>query len=87
MKHRKTLHIELIRARANSFLANSANDQTEQRTAYHNFAAGLLLDAGSYCGFRYLTKADVTPGQTFGIQHNTPPEHPTFHDETRTQLL
>jgi hypothetical protein len=87
MKHRKTISLELIRSRANAFLANSANDQTEQRTAYHNFAATLLTDAGSYCGFRYLSKADVTPGQSFGIQHNTPPEPPTWFDVTRTQLL
>jgi len=85
MKHRKTLHIEIIRTRANAFLANSTNDQTEQRKAYHDLAAGLLSEANAYCGFRYLTEADVKSGQTFGITHGNPA--PTFHDETRTQLL
>jgi len=84
MKQRKTIEIETLKSRANFFLANSANEQTGQRKGFQDLAASLLMDAGAYRGFRYLTERDVSPGDTFGITHGTPP---TMHDETRVELL
>lgn len=84
MKARKTIEIETLKARANFFLANSANEQTEQRKGWQSLAASLLMDTGAYRGFRYLTERDVSPGDTFGITHGNPP---TMHDETRIYLF
>ena len=84
MKARKTIEIETLKARANYFLANSANDQTGQRKGFQDLAASLLMDAGAYRGFRYLTQTEVSPGDTFGITHGTTP---TMHDETRVYLF
>jgi hypothetical protein len=84
MKQRKTIEIAKLRSYANAFLANSADEQSEQRIGVQGLVAGLLMDAGAYCGFRYLGKADVLPGKTFGITHGNPP---VFHDETRTHLF
>ena len=84
MKARKTIEIETLKSRANFFLANSANEQTEQRKGFQSLAASLLMDAGAYRGFRYLTERDVSPGDTFGITHGAPP---VMHDETRVELF
>jgi len=84
MKLRKTIEIETLKSRANFFLANSANEQTGQRKGFQDLAASLLMDAGAYRGFRYLTERDVSPGDTFGITHGTPP---TMGDETRVELF
>ncbi len=84
MKQRKTIEIETLRARANFFLADSANEQTGQRKGFLDLAASLLMDVGAYRGFRYLTERDVSPRNTFGITHGTPP---VIHDETRVEFL
>jgi hypothetical protein len=39
------------------------------------------MQTGNYKGFGYLSKSDVTPGTTFGVDRDTLPV--TFPDESR----
>jgi len=78
---RKTIPVENIREQANRIFLNSKNDYADQRKALQYFVADLLMQTGNYKGFGYLSKSDVTPGTTFGIDRDTLPA--TFPDESR----
>ena len=78
---RKTIPVENIREQANRIFLNSKNDYADQRKALQYFVGDLLMQTGNYKGFGYLSKSDVTPGTTFGIDRDTLPV--TFPDESR----
>jgi hypothetical protein len=78
---RKTIPVENIREQANRFFQNSKNDFADQRIALQYFVGDLLMQTGNYKGFGYLSKSDVTPGTTFGVDRDTLPV--TFPDESR----
>ena len=54
---RKTVPIALILERANHFLANSDDNQREQRLGVASFLETLLHSADAYAGFGYLPAA------------------------------
>ena len=78
---RKTIPVEEIREQANRIFLNSKNDYADQRKALQYFVADLLMQTGNYKGFGYLSKSDVDPGLTFGVDRDTVPH--TFPDESR----
>ena len=81
MKKRKTIEIEYIREQANKFFLHSKNDAKSARINLQFFVADILMNTDNYKGFGYLSKSDVTPGTTFGIDRDTLPA--TFPDESR----
>lgn len=85
VKARKTIEIEKIKERANHFLANSWNIHDKERKGCKDLASMLLMDAGAYKGFQYLTKEKVGPLMTYGVEYVD--GKPVRHDETRIYFL
>lgn len=81
MAKRKTVEIETIIERANTVFRASDDSWSDQRTAIQMFVADVLMEAGQYKGFRYLTKGE-TDGKTFGVTYDGV-NQPTFHDQSR----
>ena len=81
MKRKKTIPVEYIREQANSFFLRSANDRKSARINLQFFVADILMKTENYKGFGYLSKSDVTPGLTFGVDRDTVPH--SFPDDSR----
>lgn len=82
---RKTIDIDLIKAEANAYFRNSANEFSAVRYQLQFFVGNLLHKANAYHGFRYLVKEELPANYTFGIDYSKPTEHctGTLHDESR----
>lgn len=74
---------KLIRM-ANEYCKVSGDQFADKREAIHDFVASVLLDAGAYKGFRYLTENDVKPGMKWGITFNADTLNHEYPDKTRT---
>jgi hypothetical protein len=79
-----TVKLADIKANANAFFHNTADDQKDGRLTLHLFVAHLLMGANAYNGFRYLTTADLDGEKTPGIVANRYGEGKhDFPDESR----
>ena len=85
-KKRSKLHDRMI-AEANYLFRNSENDKADARRVVQSFVTGLLIDAGVYRGFRYITPAETKPGVTYGILFDESEARAhTYQDQTRVEL-
>jgi hypothetical protein len=81
----KTIKIETLKARANFFFLNSGDDFAGQRKGMQSLVESFLHDANAYRGFTYLTKAEMKPGFSYGVEHTE--TGPKFPDESRIRFL
>lgn len=79
MAKRKTVELEKIKLKVNEYFRTSKNESAVERRALQFFVTDLLMEAGQYQGFNYLSKKDVKEGLTYGIEW----DKPTFKDESR----
>lgn len=73
---RKTVSVDQIRSKINHTLLHSPDDYRQGREALQMFLEGVLMEAGRYSGFRYLTPDDMLSsesGVSWGI--NPVPDH------------
>lgn len=67
---RKTVEVSKVRELANSMLLNSEDDAKEGRDAIMTMVERILLDAGQYSGYKYLSPEDMLKsenGTSYGI--------------------
>ena len=74
---RKTVAVDKLKEMANNILADSYGEQ-DSRDCLIVFVDKILMDAGNYKGFRYLTKNEVPVSQFPGI--NTPIENLSYEE-------
>lgn len=85
---RKSIELSKVIDKANHMLKNSVDELTHERDAIRHFVEGLLMDAGVYAGFNYLTPAmteDRVGGTSFGMMIVEGDHGPQieWHDRTR----
>jgi hypothetical protein len=89
MTKRTTIKFEALKAEANKVFRESQDGYADGRRAIQSFVDSVLMDAGQYKGFGYLTKDRVAPGNSFGIEW-APVEpgqvQPKFFDQTRIEF-
>ena len=81
MKKRKTIEVEYLKNMANRFCESSSNELDGERRHIASFVSNALMMTGNYKGFGYLSRDDVKPGMTYGIDRSTVPH--SFPDESR----
>lgn len=54
MKQRKTITVDSLKERANTFFKESDDGMTKERRALQIFIDFILMDTGNYSGFNYL---------------------------------
>ncbi len=86
MSKRTTIHLAALKAKANAVFRTSENDYADGRKHIQSFVESILMDAGQYRGFGYLSKDKVAPGKSFGIDW-APAGGPRFHDQTRIEFF
>ena len=89
---RKTANISRLKEMANGVLLHTADDNKQGREAIQTFIECVLMEAGQYNGFRYLTKKDMwnsENGISFGINPSDDSNHSQFEgsDHTRVEYL
>jgi hypothetical protein len=82
MSKRTTIHLADLKAKANNVFRASENEYADGRRHIQSFVESLLMEAGQYKGFGYLTKDRVAPGKSFGIEFDAS-NKPTFYDQSR----
>jgi hypothetical protein len=85
MRKRKNLSVAEIKEQANKIMRESENDFSDGRRHIAMFVEDLLLRAGQYKGFGYLSKDSVAPGKSCGISFVD--NEPKFHDHTRVEYF
>ncbi len=85
MSKRATIHLADLKTKANAVFRTSENDYADGRRHIQSFVESVLLDAGQYKGFGYLSANKVAPGKTFGIGWEA--GAPIFHDQTRIEFF
>lgn len=85
MTKRKTVTIESLKKHANFFFKHSGDDYRQGRKILQSFVDSFLFDAGAYKGFRYLTKDEMKPGFSHGVEHT--PEGAIFPDDSRISFF
>lgn len=83
MAKRKTVELEKIKLKVNEYFRTSKNESAVQRRTLQFFVTDLLMEAGQYQGFNYLTKNDVKEGLTTGMEWNETGDKVTFKDQSR----
>jgi hypothetical protein len=81
-KKRTTIEFDKIKAEANKVFRESQNGYADGRRAIQSFVDSVLMKAGHYKGFAYLSEDQSVPGNTIGIEFNEANE-PKFFDHTR----
>lgn len=61
---RKTVSVDQLRLRINSQLLHSPDDYRQGREALQMFLESVLMEAGRYSGFRYLTPDDMLSSES-----------------------
>jgi hypothetical protein len=60
---------------------------TVERRAIQTFVDSILMEAGQYKGFAYLTADKAAPGKSFGVEFPEDGGFPFFRDHTRIGVL
>ena len=88
MKTRPTV-LKAMVDKANRWLANSADNQTDARQMLHDFVCSVLMESGSYQGFNYQYWRSI--GCNEWIDAGEPSDKDTYiygpsGDQTRTYI-
>ena len=90
MSKRTTIRLADLKAKANNVFRASKNEYADGRRHIQSFVESLLMEAGQYRGFGYLTKDKVAPGKSHGIEWTLAEPgqaQPTFRDQTRIEFF
>lgn len=90
MSKRTTIRLDDLKLKANAVFRASEDKYDDGRRHIQTFVESLLMEAGQYKGFGYLSKSEVAEGKSFGIEWRTSPQgkdEPVFHDQSRVKFL
>ena len=85
---KKTVKVEDLKNQVNDMLLNSEDDYKQGRESLCTFIERVLMDAGNYHGFGYLSKLDMQKssyGTSVGIVYDDN-NNPIFENTDHTRV-